>query len=113
MSFEQALSGLNAASQNLDVIGNNVANASTVGFKDGRAEFADVYAASLASGGTQIGIGTSLAAVSPEFTQGNITTTGNPMDVAINGQGFFRMSTNGVTSYSRDGEFSLNANGYI
>jgi len=113
MSFEQALSGLNAASQNLDVIGNNVANASTVGFKDGRAEFADVYAASLASGGTQIGIGTSLSAVSPEFTQGNITTTGNPMDVAINGQGFFRMSTGGTITYSRDGEFSLNSNGFI
>jgi len=114
MSFEQALSGLNAASQNLDVIGNNVANASTVGYKEGIAEFADVFAATMASGsGTQIGIGTSLAAVSPEFTQGNITTTGNPMDVAINGQGFFRMTTGGVVSYSRDGQFSLNSNGYI
>jgi flagellar hook protein FlgE len=80
MSFEQALSGLNAATQNLDTIGNNVANASTVGYKDGRAEFADVYASTLASGsGAQIGIGTQLAAVSPQFTQGNITTTGNPM----------------------------------
>jgi len=114
MSFEQALSGLNAASQNLDAIGNNIANASTTGYKQGRAEFADVFAASLASGSrTQIGIGTNLAAVSPQFTQGNITTTGNPMDVAINGQGFFRMTTNGVVSYSRDGAFSLNSNGYI
>jgi len=113
MSFEQALSGLNAASQNLDAIGNNIANAATTGYKEGRAEFADVFAASLASGGrTQIGIGTSLAAVSPQFTQGNITTTGNPMDVAINGQGFFRMATNGVVSFSRDGAFSLNSNGY-
>jgi flagellar hook protein FlgE len=114
MSFEQALSGLNAASQNLDAIGNNVANASTVGFKEGRAEFADVYAASIASQmGTQIGIGTRLASVSPQFTQGNITTTGNPMDVAINGQGFFRMSSGGVVSYSRDGQFSLDKNGYL
>jgi len=113
MSFEQALSGLNAASQNLDVIGNNVANASTVGYKQATAEFADVYAASMASGGTQIGIGATVAAVSPQFTQGNITTTGNPMNVAINGQGFFRMTSGGVISYSRDGEFSLNSNGYI
>jgi flagellar hook protein FlgE len=114
MSFEQALSGLNAASQNLDVIGNNVANASTVGYKDATAQFADVFAASMASGsGTQIGIGTTVTAVSPQFTQGNITTTGNPMDVAINGQGFFRMNSGGVVTFSRDGEFSLNANGYI
>src|SRR3974390_1935374 len=113
MSFEQALSGLNAASQNLDAIGNNIANASTVGFKEGRAEFADVFASSMASSGTQIGIGTRLAAVSPQFTQGNITTTNNPMDVAINGQGFFRMNTGGVISYSRDGEFQLDKHGFI
>jgi flagellar hook protein FlgE len=114
MSFEQALSGLNAASQNLDTIGNNVANASTIGFKEGRAEFADVYAASIASQtGTQIGIGTRLASVSPQFTQGNITTTGNPMDVAINGNGLFRMNNGGVITYSRDGEFTLDKNGYI
>jgi flagellar hook protein FlgE len=114
MSFEQALSGLNAASQNLDVIGNNVANASTIGYKESTAEFADVFASSMASGSAaQIGIGVNVAAVAPQFTQGNITTTGNPMDVAINGQGFFQMSTNGVSSYSRDGEFSLNSLGYI
>jgi flagellar hook protein FlgE len=114
MSFEQALSGLNAASQNLDTIGNNVANASTVGYKEGVAEFADVFASTVASGsGTQIGIGTQLAAVSPQFTQGNITTTSNPMDVAINGQGLFRMSSGGVITYSRDGEFSLDKNGFI
>ncbi len=114
MSFEQALSGLNAASQNLDTIGNNIANASTVGFKEGRAEFADVFAASIAgSSGTQIGIGTRLAAVTPQFTQGNITTTGNPMDVAINGEGFYRMYTGGVVNYSRDGQFTLDKNGFI
>jgi flagellar hook protein FlgE len=113
MSFEQALSGLNAATQNLDAIGNNIANASTIGFKQGRAEFSDVFAASLASSGTQIGIGTRLSAVSPQFTQGNITTTGNPMDVAINGQGLFRMASGGVVSYSRDGQFSLDKNGFL
>ena len=114
MGFEQALSGLTAASQNLDTIGNNIANASTIGFKDVRAEFADVYAASLGGAtSTQIGIGTAVAAITPEFTQGNITTTGNPLDIAINGSGFFREVNNGVTSYSRDGEFSLDANGVI
>src|SRR5450631_670246 len=115
MGFEQALSGLSAASQNLDTIGNNIANASTIGFKDARAQFADVYASSLwGANSTQIGIGTSLASVTPEFTQGNITTTGNPLDVAINGSGFFReVNSNGIISYSRDGQFSLDANGNV
>ena len=114
MGFEQALSGLTAASQNLDTIGNNIANASTIGFKEVRAEFADVYAASLGGAtSTQIGIGTAVAAIAPQFTQGNITTTGNPLDIAINGSGFFREVNNGITSYSRDGQFSLNSSGQI
>jgi len=114
MGFEQALSGLTAASQNLDNIGNNIANASTVGFKDARAEFSDVYATSLwGASATQIGIGTQVAAIAAQFTQGNITTTGNPLDVAINGTGFFRESNNGVISYSRDGQFALNSSGQI
>lgn len=114
MGFEQALSGLNAASQQLDVIGNNIANASTVGFKDVSVEFADVYANSLwGASGNQVGIGVAVSAVDANFSQGNITTTGNPLDIAINGGGFFREVSNGVTSYSRDGEFSLDANGYI
>jgi flagellar hook protein FlgE len=114
MSFQQGLSGLDAASKNLDTIGNNVANAATVGFKEGRAEFSDIYANSLATGvGAQIGIGVNVSAVAPQFTQGNVSTTGNPLDVAINGQGFYRMTNNGAISYSRDGEFSLDKNGYL
>ena len=114
MSFQQGLSGLNAASKNLDVIGNNVANASTVGFKGSRAEFADVYASSMGgSAATNIGIGTNLAAVSQQFTQGNISVTNNPLDVAINGNGFFRMSTNGTVTYTRNGQFHLDDNGYL
>ncbi|HUN92724.1 MAG TPA: flagellar hook protein FlgE [Burkholderiaceae bacterium] len=114
MSYQQGLSGLSAASQDLDTIGNNVANASTIGFKEGRAEFADIYANSLATDvGSQIGIGTRIAAVAPEFTQGNIETTSNPLDIAINGQGFFQMNDAGAMSYSRDGEFQLDQNGYI
>jgi flagellar hook protein FlgE len=113
MSFEQGLSGLNVAAKNLDAIGNNVANASTVGYKSERAEFADVFASSLAGGGAQVGIGAKVAAVRQQFTQGNITTTSNPLDVAINGGGFFRLSTNGTVSYSRNGQFSLDQNGFM
>lgn len=114
MSFQQGLSGLNVAAKNLDAIGNNIANASTVGYKSARAEFADVFASSLAGGGgTQVGIGAKVAAVKQQFTQGNIATTSNPLDVAINGAGFFRLSTNGTVSYSRNGQFSLDRNGYL
>ena len=115
MSFQQGLSGLNAASRNLDIIGNNIANSSTFGAKGSRAEFADVYAASLNGAGTnQIGIGTSLQTVAQQFTQGNITTTENPMDLAINGGGFFQVS-DGVnpTRYSRNGQFKVSKDGFI
>jgi flagellar hook protein FlgE len=114
MSFQQGLSGLNAAAKNLDVIGNNVANSNTAGFKQGVAEFGDVFAAAAGGGsGTQIGIGTQISAVSSQFTQGNVTVTNNPLDVAINGKGFFRMSNNGAIAYSRNGGFMLDKNGFI
>lgn len=114
MSFQQGLSGLNAASKQLEVIGNNVSNANTVGFKQSRAEFADVFANSLTGGGaTQIGIGTKLSNVAQQFTQGNITSTNNSLDIAINGGGFFRMSNNGAITYSRNGQFQMDKFGYI
>ncbi|MBI3431895.1 MAG: flagellar hook protein FlgE [Hydrogenophilales bacterium] len=114
MSFQQGLSGLNAASQNLDVIGNNVSNASTVGFKQSQAQFADVYANSLTgAGGSQVGIGVKVSQVSQQFTQGNITSTNNPLDIAINGGGFFRMDSNGTIAYQRNGQFQLDKNGFI
>lgn len=114
MSFQQGLSGLNAASKTLEVIGNNVSNANTVGFKQSRAEFADVYANSLTGGGaSQIGIGTNLANVSQQYSQGNITSTSNTLDIAINGGGFFRMSNNGAVTYSRNGQFQMDKFGYI
>ena len=114
MSFQQGLSGLNAASKQLEVIGNNVSNANTVGFKQSRAEFADVFANSLTGGGaSQIGIGTNLANVAQQFTQGNVTSTSNPLDIAINGGGFFRMSNNGAITYSRNGQFQMDKFGYI
>ena len=114
MSFQQGLSGLNAASRSLDSIGNNVANSSTVGFKSGQTLFADVYASSLTgTGATQIGIGVKVAAVSQQFTQGNITSSNNPLDIAINGGGFYRMSNNGVITYARNGQFQMDNEGYI
>ena len=78
MGFQQGLSGLNASSKQLEAIGNNVANANTVGFKQSTAQFADVYAASLSGGGgLQVGIGTRVAAVAQQFVQGNISTSSN------------------------------------
>jgi flagellar hook protein FlgE len=115
MSFQQGLSGLNATSKNLDIIGNNIANANTFGSKVARAEFTDVYAASLGSGGgSTVGIGTKLGAVSQQFTQGNITTTQNALDLAINGGGFFQVSGPGEpVTYSRNGQFKVDRDGYI
>lgn len=115
MSFQQGLSGLNAAAKQLDTIGNNVANASTVGFKQSQAQFADTFAASLTGGGSvQIGTGTKVAAVSQQFTQGNVTNTSNTMDTAISGQGFFRMiDQSGAILYTRNGQFQIDKDGYI
>lgn len=114
MSFQQGLSGLTAAAANLDVIGNNVANASTVGFKQAQAQFADVFSSALSgSGGSQVGIGVKVAAVVQQFSQGKITATQNPLDIAINGNGFFRLSNNGTITYSRNGQFQVDSTGYI
>ncbi|HEY4318474.1 MAG TPA: flagellar hook protein FlgE [Herbaspirillum sp.] len=117
MGFQQGLSGLNAASKNLDVTGNNIANASTVGFKMGQAQFADMYANSMnRSGNSPVGIGVSTANVAQQFVQGNITPTNNPLDIAINGDGFFRMvsgTDNQTPMYGRNGQFQLDKNGFI
>jgi flagellar hook protein FlgE len=114
MSFQQGLSGLNGAAKSLDVIGNNIANASTVGFKSAQAQFADVYAGSLVgASGKNAGIGVSTAAIAQQFTQGNVESTNNPLDIAINGGGFFRTEMNGVAQYSRNGQFTLDKNGFM
>lgn len=114
MPFRSALSGINAASQELRIIGNNVANASTTGFKQSRANFADVYAAS-SSGATSnaIGAGVRLASVDQLFTQGNIGFTDNKLDMAINGEGFFILDDNGSKVYTRAGQFQADRDGYI
>lgn len=104
MGFGQGLSGLNAASQNLDVIGNNIANSSTVGFKASTIAFADVYASS------RVGLGVQVASVNQRFTTGNLSTTGNQFDMAIDGdKGLFRMvDQDGAVVYSRNGQFAPN-----
>lgn len=114
MAFQQGLSGLNTASKAIDVTSHNIANSSTVGYKAAVSHFADVYANSLSGGGaSQIGIGVNLAAVQQQYTQGNITTTNNPLDISINGGGFYRMDQNGAVTYTRNGQFHLDKNGYI
>ena len=115
MSFQTGLSGLNAASRNLDVIGNNIANANTIGNKSSRAEFSAMVSSALGSatsGGS--GIGVEIATTAQMFTQGNISTTGNNLDVAINGSGFFQLlQTDGSPAYTRDGSFKLDREGFI
>jgi flagellar hook protein FlgE len=114
MSFQTGLSGLNAASQQLDVIGNNIANSATVGFKESRALFSDVFANSLGgSGSNSVGIGVKVAAIDQEFTQGAISASNNPLDIAINGKGFFRLDDNGAIGYTRNGQFHLDNAGNI
>jgi flagellar hook protein FlgE len=114
MSFQQGLSGLNATSKSLEIIGNNIANANTYGSKASRAEFADVYAAALNGGGaSQVGIGVQLAKVSQQFTQGNITTTENALDLAVNGSGFFQVREGTQTVYTRNGQFKVDRDGFI
>ena len=115
MSFQQGLSGLNASSKNLEVIGNNIANANTFGAKVARAEFAANYATALNGAGTNlIGIGTSMQTVAQQFTQGNVSTTDNPMDLAINGDGFFQVSDGkSPVAYTRNGQFKMDREGYV
>ncbi len=105
MAFSQAVSGLNAAATNLDVIGNNIANSATYGFKSGSASFADMFA------GSKVGLGVKVAGITQDFTDGTTTSTGRALDVAISQNGFFRLvDNNGAVYYSRNGQFSLDEN---
>ncbi len=115
MSFQQGLSGLNAASRNLDVIGHNIANANTTGMKVQRAEFAEVYASSAGIiGGVSVGLGVETGRVAQQFSQGSLSITGNDLDIAINGSGFYQvMLPDGSTAYTRAGAFRLDRTGNI
>jgi flagellar hook protein FlgE len=114
MSFGIALSGLNAAQQDLDVTANNIANVDTTGFKSSTTEFADLFSSSQQGvSSTAVGNGVSVSEVSQQFTQGNIDSTGNNLDLAISGNVFFTMSDNGALSYTRDGQFQEDSAGYV
>ena len=114
MAFNTAVSGLRAANSDLGVVGNNIANASTTGFKGSRAEFADVYAASaFGGGGGSVGSGVLLSDVSQQFSQGNVSFTNNALDLAINGNGFFILNNQDASEYTRAGIFGVDANGTI
>ena len=109
MSFQIALSGLNAASTDLQITSNNIANANTIGFKSSRGEFADVFS------GDSVGIGNGvrLTDVRQEFTQGNVEITARQLDLAISGNGFFITEDSGSLLYSRVGAFGLDADGVV
>lgn len=110
MTFDIALSGLNAASTELEVISNNIANNSTTGFKSSRVEFSDVYATSTEN---STGQGVRLSKIRQTHTPGNYTDTGKALDMSITGNGFFRVSNDGEINYTRNGTFSLDREGYI
>ncbi|HEY6529036.1 MAG TPA: flagellar hook-basal body complex protein [Cellvibrionaceae bacterium] len=114
MPFNTALSGIRAASNDLNITGNNIANASTTGYKASRAEFGDVYASSvLGAGSNPIGSGVRLQDVAQNFKDGNIAFTENELDLAVKGSGFFVVQKGGEQFYTRAGLFSLDVDGYI
>ncbi|EPF0313275.1 flagellar hook protein FlgE [Enterobacter chuandaensis] len=107
MGFSQGLSGLSAAAKALDVVGNNIANSQTVGFKAGSVAFADVFAGSM-------GLGVQVAGVSQNFETGNLATGSSALDMGINGKGFFRMvDSAGSVFYGRNGQFEEDDKGFI
>jgi flagellar hook protein FlgE len=114
MSFGIALSGIHAAQTDLNVTANNIANADTTGFKQSRAEFAELFAVSSQGvSNTQTGNGVKVTAVTQQFSQGNIQATNSSLDLAISGQGFFTLSDNGAPAYTRAGAFGTDKDGYV
>ncbi len=115
MPFRIALSGLNAASTDLEVTGNNIANASTNGFKLSRAEFGDLYANAIQdTSNNAAGQGAQVVRVAQQFTQGSVDFTSNNLDLAISGQGFFVLKNpDGTVSYTRAGAYSVDRNGNV
>lgn len=114
MSFNTGLLGLRAAQMDLSVTGNNVANASTKGFKQSRAEFGDMYTSSiLGSGKNKPGSGVLVERISQQHSQGSTDHTDRPLDMMIDGNGYFMISNNGQTEYTRAGYFDLDKEGYV
>ena len=113
-TFSIALSGLQAANTALDITSNNIANADTIGFKSSQAEFADVYASGAVNlNSTTAGEGVRVVTAAQQFTQGNISTTNGALDMAISGNGFFTLNGSSGDMYTRNGQFSEDANGNV
>jgi flagellar hook protein FlgE len=114
MSFGIALSGINAAQSDLNVTANNIANSNTNGFKQSRSEFAELFAVSPQGvSKAQTGAGVKISNVATQFSQGNIEATNNSLDLALSGQGFFILSDNGASAYTRAGAFETDNSGYV
>ncbi|QNR95874.1 flagellar hook protein FlgE [Stenotrophomonas sp. 169] len=114
MAFNVSLSGINAANTDLSVTANNVANVNTTGFKQSRAEFADLFSAtSYGLSRNAVGSGARVSNVAQQFSQGNNSQTGRSLDLAVSGEGFFTMSVNGQRAYSRAGNFQTDAQGFV
>jgi flagellar hook protein FlgE len=114
MSFGIALSGIHAAQSDLNVTANNIANAETTGFKQSRSEFAELFAVSAQGvSSTQTGNGVKVAAITQQFSQGNVAATSSSLDLAISGQGFFTLSDNGAAVYTRSGAFGTDKSGFV
>ena len=114
MAFETAISGLNAATTQLDIASNNIANVNTNGFKQSRAEFSDIYTGSnLGVSSLAVSRGVRTAAVNQIFDQGNVKSTNNNFDLAISGGGFFLLDDNGGQVYSRAGAFGVDRSGFV
>jgi flagellar hook protein FlgE len=114
MTFNIALTGLNAASADLNVTANNIANSNTVGFKESRAQFADFFLSNpYGVSETAVGGGVRVSKVAQQFSQGAINITNNSLDLAISGSGFFTLSHNGALSYTRAGAFGTDRDGFI
>ncbi len=114
-SLFTAVSGLGSNGQALSVIGDNIANVNTSGFKGSRANFGDILSQSLGGGGNlQVGRGSRVGSIQQLFGQGTVETTGNPLDLAIDGDGFFTvLEPGGAQFYTRAGQFSVDRNGFI
>ena len=114
MAFDIALTGLSAASSDVDVIANNIANTATSGFKESRAEFGDIYAvSSLGVASNAIGQGVEVTSVRQQFNQGDLKFTENNLDLSISGAGFFRLNDNGALTFTRAGAFGVDQQGFI
>jgi flagellar hook protein FlgE len=117
MTFRTALTGLNAATSDLNVVANNIANSSTAGFKSSRAEFAEFVTRGISAAAVDqsdgAGAGVQVSTVTQKLQQGGISYTGRPLDLAISGQGFFVLNDNGTTIYSRAGNFQMDREGRI